>query len=33
MNYITWSELFQLILVLISFATFILTFCNNNKKK
>ena len=33
MNYITLSELFQLMLVLISFATFILTFCNNNKKK
>ena len=33
MEYITLSDLLQFTLVLLSLATFILTFCNIGKKK
>ena len=33
MEYLTLTDLLQFTLVLLSLATFILTFCNSNKKK
>ncbi len=33
MNYITMTELFEILTFLIVFATFILSFYNNNRKR